>query len=107
MLVQASDAEINVEPVRVYCVNDFTERSYYWRMDASPQLIALMVSEWGLRPGTQSDLDRFWRQWPSDWETLNKGRQKCLANSGHKSDNFIVMVDGSRPVVHGYYCFKF
>jgi hypothetical protein len=108
LLVQASEAQINVEPVRVYCIHDFIDRYYFWRMDASPELVALMVSEWGLRPGTQSDVDRFWQCWPSHWETPNgHGPQKCLANWGNKSDNFIVMVDGSSAVVHVYYWWNF
>ena len=56
LLLQASGAQIDIEPVRVYRIQDFTERYYFWRMKASPQLIALMVSEWELRPGTQTDV---------------------------------------------------
>jgi hypothetical protein len=108
LLAKASGCQIDAEPVRIYCIQDFTERYYYWRMNASPQLIALMVSEWKLRPGTQTDVDRFWKRWPSDWETANtQGDQKCLANAGKPSDNFVVIVDGSRPFVYGFYWFNF
>jgi hypothetical protein len=66
-----------------------------------------MVSKWGLQPGAQTDIEHFWRRWPSDWETANtRGGQKCLANFGHPSDNSIVMIDGARPVVYVYYYFN-
>jgi hypothetical protein len=68
LLAQASRAQIDVEPVRVYRIVDFTEKFYYWRMRSSPELIALMESEWQLKPGTQAELNAFLRGWPNGWE---------------------------------------
>src|SRR4029079_5246062 len=56
LLNQASFSQINVEPVQVYCIHDFTERYHYWRLTASPSLTAWMTNAWGLRAGTQTDV---------------------------------------------------
>ena len=93
---------------RVYRAEHFTKDYYWWRINASPQLIALMVREWKLRPGTQDHVDRFWQHWPSDWEPVNsQGGKKCLENSVKPSDNFVVIVDESRPVGYVSYWFIF
>ena len=84
------------------------DRHYYWKLRGSPELIQLMVSQWGLRLGTSSDVSHFWNRWPNDWEVVDrKGRLSWLANYGNKSDNYIyiVMIDGDS--VYVYYWFNF
>ena len=109
LLAKAARAHIDVEPVRVFRIVDFTEKSYYWRMQSSPELIALMISEWQLKPGTEDELDRFWRlSWPDEWEEgARQEGQKFFANYQKPSDNFIVIVNESELVLYGYYCFNF
>jgi hypothetical protein len=93
----------------MYRIIDFTEKTYFWSMRSSPELIALMVSKWQLKPGTQDELDRFWRlSWPREFEVSDKhGRQIFLGNYQEPSDNFIVIADDSEPVLYGYYYFNF
>jgi hypothetical protein len=109
VLAKASLAKINVEPVRVFRIVDFTEKMYYWRMRSSPELITLMINEWQLKPGTKDELDRFWRlSWPSEWEVgARHGRETFLGNYQQPSDNFIVIANESEPVLYGYYYFNF
>jgi hypothetical protein len=109
LLAQAARKQIDVEPVQMYRVIDFTEKQYYWTMRSSPELIASMVSKWELKPGTQDELDRFWRlDWPREFEVGDKhGRQTFLGNYQKPSGNFIVITDESKPVLYGYYYFNF
>jgi hypothetical protein len=109
LLAQAARKQIDVEPVQMYRIIDFTEKTYYWTMRSSPELVAMMVSKWELKPGTQDELDRFWRLgWPTEFEVGDKhGRQTFLGNYQKPSDNFIVITDESKPVLYGYYYFNF
>lgn len=43
VLAQAARKQIDPEPVQMYRVIDFTEKTYYWSMRSSPELIALMI----------------------------------------------------------------
>jgi hypothetical protein len=106
VLAAVGSADLDIEPVRVYRIQSFMDRHYYWKLRGSPELIQLMVSQWGLRPGTSNDVSHFWNRWPDDWETVDRnGRLSWLANYGNKSDNYIVMIDGD--VVYVYYYFNF
>jgi hypothetical protein len=105
LLAAADSAKLNVEPVRVYYFRDW-DFHYYWKLRGSPELIKLMVMQWGLRHGTSSDAIHFWRTWPNDWEVVDRnGRWSWLAKYGNKGDNYIVMIGGD--VVYVYYYFNF
>jgi hypothetical protein len=108
LLAKAASEDIEVEPVTVYLVQDFTEHYYFCRVAASPELVALMSSEWELQPVSQADVDRFRNKWPTEWQEVDfDGPQRCLANKGHKSESYIVIVDEAKQVAYVFYYFNF
>jgi hypothetical protein len=101
LLADAARAGISVEPVRVYYAQNPDQHSFYWRMRASPQLIALMTSRWQLEPGSQSSIDYFWYRWPSDWESPNgHGRQEILVGEPPEW-KASVLIDDSQQDLYG------
>ena len=107
LLAQASEANIKCEPVRVYLVENIS-RDYFIRMSGSPESVALMVQEWGLRPSTQSEVAYFDERWPKDWEKVNKRNNlKCLSNAPNTQDSYIVVIDESWQIAHVFYHWRF
>lgn len=108
LLDEAVSAQIDAEPVKVFRLVDFTEEFFYWQMKSSPELIALMINDWKLKPGTKREIEAFWSQWPPELEKRSyESRQKFLGNYQRESDNFIVVVDEASSVIYGYYYFNF
>jgi len=108
LLANAATEDIQVEPVKVFMIQDFLEKYYFCRMAASPELVALISSKWDLKPGSQVDVDRFKSKWPTDWEAGDfSDQERCLANRGHKSDNYIVLVDEAKQNAYVFYYFNF
>jgi hypothetical protein len=110
LVADARAADIAVDPVRVYCWDTrYTlDADYLVQMPDSPALMNVMAKRWPLTAANKWEENRLWKCMPPGWATPgSQPGRSYSAYWGHKSDNVVVMVDGSTGLVYLCYYWNF
>jgi hypothetical protein len=109
LAASAQEKNIDLNDVRVYCIAKGMIVEYVWRMRSSPELFALVQSEFDLYPDTipaatfaadGATLDWWWKPTEGTSPQFFLGRRSNIAEEG---DKFIVLNDEQRQFIYVYY----
>jgi len=94
--------------VRLYSLGGYVDSEYLWRMEASPERVAMLAKHWALLPVGKERVPRqFWRMPPNWWSPAAIGNVDFLASEGFTAtergidgEHFFVMHDRSQKLLY-------
>lgn len=115
LLCEAKQRQIEIDSLRVFCVQDYGDKTFFWEMKASAELIALATEKWELVPLKKSHAmyQRFWDYMPKFFAAPPKGNElNFYINKGWLDGStygiiYVVLHDKTADRLVVLYCWRF